>query len=67
MLQMKSLAYQSLLAWAGVYCIFRYEETRRSLKRPADERDRRDFFDDRKRPATDSRGRLDDAPAPPRR
>ncbi|XP_064107230.1 SAFB-like transcription modulator isoform X4 [Macrobrachium nipponense] len=41
-----------------------YEETRRTtLKRPADERDRRgEFFDDRKRPAPDARGRIEVQP-----
>ncbi|XP_066957299.1 SAFB-like transcription modulator isoform X8 [Macrobrachium rosenbergii] len=42
----------------------RYEETRRTtLKRPADERDRRgEFFDERKRPAPDARGRIEVQP-----
>ncbi|KAK4296219.1 hypothetical protein Pmani_031271 [Petrolisthes manimaculis] len=44
----------------------RYEETRRSLKRPSDERDRRDFFDDRKRPALEGRSRFDSSPVPQR-
>ncbi|MPC12591.1 Scaffold attachment factor B1 [Portunus trituberculatus] len=45
----------------------RYEETRRSIKRPADDRDRREFFEDRKRPAPDSRSRFESSSAPQRR
>ncbi|XP_053650454.1 SAFB-like transcription modulator isoform X2 [Cherax quadricarinatus] len=45
----------------------RYEETRRSIKRPAEDRERREFFEDRKRPAPDNRSRFDEAPAPQRR
>lgn len=44
----------------------RYEETRRSIKRPADDRDRREFFEDRKRPAPDSRSRFESSSAPQR-
>ncbi|XP_053650456.1 SAFB-like transcription modulator isoform X4 [Cherax quadricarinatus] len=44
----------------------RYEETRRSIKRPAEDRERREFFEDRKRPAPDNRSRFDEAPAPQR-
>merc|ERR1719369_2376510 len=40
--------------------MMRYED-RRSMKRPADDREKREFFDPRaKRPAPDSRGRPDD-------
>ncbi|XP_076067404.1 uncharacterized protein LOC143040350 isoform X3 [Oratosquilla oratoria] len=40
----------------------RYEETRRPVKRPAEDRDRREFFEDRKRSAPENRGRYDDEP-----
>ncbi|XP_050701990.1 SAFB-like transcription modulator isoform X3 [Eriocheir sinensis] len=44
----------------------RYEETRRSIKRPAEDRERREFFDDRKRPAPDNRSRFESSSAPQR-
>lgn len=52
------------LSWNLLF--YRYEESRRGIKRPAEDRERREFFDDRKRPAPDNRSRFEDGPGPRR-